>query len=354
MRGAVVAALAMFAAACNTTSPVRSTDAAGVPGGHPAGVPGGSTTGVPGGEAAGNGQKADAGDAPGSGGAGNQSGAGKSEDEILAAALEALDKGAGAPADSSAAGAEEADSGQAAGAENAPETDGSPAGVAGQPGGDGEAGNGQAGGAENASGTGSSPGGVAGRSGGGATGNEQKADAGDVQGTGSSPDGVAGQPGGGATGNDRTEDEILAAALEALDKGAGDSGTAAAGNAEEKAALEKKLNEGLAEFDRAMLGERDAIAGKVNQGGYRGNLDDEKEPLKTAPAESNPGGGRRNAPVPSSGNPQSTPQTPPDLADAEGDDIIARQLREAALKEQDPALREKLWEEYRKYKRDLK
>jgi hypothetical protein len=33
-----------------------------------------------------------------------------------------------------------------------------------------------------------------------------------------------------------------------------------------------------------------------------------------------------------------------------GDDIVARQLREAAEKESDPALREKLWAEYRKYR----
>jgi hypothetical protein len=32
------------------------------------------------------------------------------------------------------------------------------------------------------------------------------------------------------------------------------------------------------------------------------------------------------------------------------DDIVARQLREAAKKETDPELKEKLWEEYRKYK----
>ena len=31
------------------------------------------------------------------------------------------------------------------------------------------------------------------------------------------------------------------------------------------------------------------------------------------------------------------------------DDIIARQLREAALTEDDPQLRERLWDEYRKY-----
>jgi hypothetical protein len=32
------------------------------------------------------------------------------------------------------------------------------------------------------------------------------------------------------------------------------------------------------------------------------------------------------------------------------DDIVARQLREAAEKETDPELKKKLWEEYRKYK----
>ena len=42
--------------------------------------------------------------------------------------------------------------------------------------------------------------------------------------------------------------------------------------------------------------------------------------------------------------------TPPDIPDGKDDDIVARQLREAAEDEQDPELREKLWEEYRKYK----
>ena len=32
------------------------------------------------------------------------------------------------------------------------------------------------------------------------------------------------------------------------------------------------------------------------------------------------------------------------------DDVVARQLREAAMREPDPQLREKLWDEYRKYK----
>lgn len=42
---------------------------------------------------------------------------------------------------------------------------------------------------------------------------------------------------------------------------------------------------------------------------------------------------------------------PADIPDGKDDDIVARQLREAAEKEQDPELREKLWDEYRKYKR---
>ena len=43
-------------------------------------------------------------------------------------------------------------------------------------------------------------------------------------------------------------------------------------------------------------------------------------------------------------------RTPEDIPDRVDDDIIARQLREAAVTETDPELRERLWEEYRKYK----
>ena len=42
---------------------------------------------------------------------------------------------------------------------------------------------------------------------------------------------------------------------------------------------------------------------------------------------------------------------PEDIPDARDDDIIARQLREAAMQEEDPVLKEKLWEEYKRYKR---
>ena len=42
--------------------------------------------------------------------------------------------------------------------------------------------------------------------------------------------------------------------------------------------------------------------------------------------------------------------TPEDIPSGDDDDVVARQIREAAMREKDPKLREKLWDEYRKYK----
>ena len=44
---------------------------------------------------------------------------------------------------------------------------------------------------------------------------------------------------------------------------------------------------------------------------------------------------------------------PEDIPDPQGDDIVAQQLREAATAETDPELREKLWEEYKRYRAGL-
>jgi len=52
-----------------------------------------------------------------------------------------------------------------------------------------------------------------------------------------------------------------------------------------------------------------------------------------------------------SGNDGSDSDRPPDIGDGSDDDVVARQLREAAEKETDPELKKKLWEEYRRYKR---
>ena len=39
---------------------------------------------------------------------------------------------------------------------------------------------------------------------------------------------------------------------------------------------------------------------------------------------------------------------PDDVGDGRNDDIVMRQIREAAMQEKDPVLREKLWDEYRR------
>jgi hypothetical protein len=44
---------------------------------------------------------------------------------------------------------------------------------------------------------------------------------------------------------------------------------------------------------------------------------------------------------------------PEDIGDGSDDDVVARQIREAAINEEDPVLREKLWQEYRNYKKSL-
>ena len=43
-------------------------------------------------------------------------------------------------------------------------------------------------------------------------------------------------------------------------------------------------------------------------------------------------------------------RTPDDIPAGYDDDIVAKQLREAALAEEDPELRDRLWEEYKAYK----
>lgn len=52
------------------------------------------------------------------------------------------------------------------------------------------------------------------------------------------------------------------------------------------------------------------------------------------------------------GNPTPGPRFPAPTGTPDGrdDDVVAKQLREAAEKEPDPELRAKLWDEYRKYK----
>ena len=57
-------------------------------------------------------------------------------------------------------------------------------------------------------------------------------------------------------------------------------------------------------------------------------------------------GGLRGGPA---GDDTETYPVPEDIPEGRDDDVVARQIREAAMTESDPELREALWDEYRRY-----
>jgi hypothetical protein len=138
-------------------------------------------------------------------------------------------------------------------------------------------------------------------------------------------------------------------------------------DAEKTAAIEDQFNDSLGEFDEKLLQEQDRVktqrprtesadpnsgamaggsagseAGATAEGNKpnEGDQQDESTAVSDQPSSGGPGS-------PSVG---SRSNTPDDIPDGSDDDIIARQLREAAEKETDPELQKKLWEEYRRYK----
>ena len=57
--------------------------------------------------------------------------------------------------------------------------------------------------------------------------------------------------------------------------------------------------------------------------------------------------------APASTDVQGPSAAPPNVGDGRDDDVVARQIREAAEKETDPELKEKLWKEYIEYKKNV-
>ena len=127
-----------------------------------------------------------------------------------------------------------------------------------------------------------------------------------------------------------------------------------------------ELDKALEEFDGEILAEREVIQTRSNEragtGGGAVNLPSSSDGTGQPAGGGDPGSAQQETAsyeptgMPSQNAPQKTPpatagrSVPDDIPDARDDDIIARQLREAAMNETDPELREKLWEEYRRYK----
>lgn len=151
---------------------------------------------------------------------------------------------------------------------------------------------------------------------------------------------------------------------------------------EQVAALDAMLMAGLGEYDERLLREQERVkaatpntnsdsgggAGSGGEGegegegdaggeGQAGSENSGQDSGGTAGdnRESGKSGGQQaGGPVDSSqgsGDAGRDSDQPADIPDGSDDDVVARQLREAAEKETDPELKAKLWEEYRRYKR---
>ncbi len=121
--------------------------------------------------------------------------------------------------------------------------------------------------------------------------------------------------------------------------------------------LDGELDAALEDFDGGILAEREIIRERSNETAGQGSA------LPLPSVDEGPGGGGNDSAADNPGGPTGVPrarnappapvagvgQIPDDIPDAKDDDIIARQLREAAMQETDPDLKEKLWNEYRRY-----
>ena len=137
---------------------------------------------------------------------------------------------------------------------------------------------------------------------------------------------------------------------------------------EQVAALDTDLTHKLAEFDELMRRAREeaererqnappgSLAGSAGAPDGQGQRLDDSVRGGGGAATYATGSGNTPALVGTSAAglaPQVAAVNPPDIPDGRDDDIVARQLREAASKETDAVLKEKLWEEYRRYKAGL-
>jgi len=133
-------------------------------------------------------------------------------------------------------------------------------------------------------------------------------------------------------------------------------------SAEKTGDLDAELFNGLGEFDEMLLREQERIkaaaphaAGGGDGGGQGGNGSTGSAGSGGEGYEQRADGSSGDATYgagagPGSSQRQGNNGAPPGTPDGSDDDVVARQLREAAEKEPDPVLQKKIWEEYRKYK----
>ncbi len=101
--------------------------------------------------------------------------------------------------------------------------------------------------------------------------------------------------------------------------------------------------------EERIAGRQGSRQGQAQQGAEQPQGEEVASQAEPGEQQTGAHGGSRQSEA--DGSRTATRDAPPAAGD---DDIVARQLREAAEKETDPVLREKLWEEYRRYKEKQK
>ena len=153
----------------------------------------------------------------------------------------------------------------------------------------------------------------------------------------------------------------------------GDSGWVAGGGQSGDSDLEGEFEKSLEDYDGKIMDERAIIIARANErAGERDLPEAPQGPVGSGGPGSESGGpegvpGSAGSPTasgtsdiptnlppknttPGDYRPQQVARVPVDVPSGDDDDVVARQLREAAMNEEDPELRDKLWDEYRKYK----
>jgi hypothetical protein len=151
------------------------------------------------------------------------------------------------------------------------------------------------------------------------------------------------------------------------DAGGSTQGTGGAGevgefpeesDAERAERLGRELDKSIGGFDETLQEEQEEIAaagrntegfGEGATGAGGGGISLGQQASGAGPITVMNTGVQHDSPGAAMSAEEISERTPDDIPVMVDDDIIARQLREAALAEEDPALRERLWEEYRKY-----
>ena len=127
--------------------------------------------------------------------------------------------------------------------------------------------------------------------------------------------------------------------------------------------LDEQLRRGYEVFDGIVLNERERAQADPNaNAGGLGGLGSQTASAGGFPGAGNlpqtlpgsgQGDGQRAGGIPASNtnSPGAGETFPPpeDIPSGRDDDVVARQIREAAMREPDPELREAMWEEYRAY-----